>query len=40
MIKADYHPLYTYYGIEHNPSVEDIEKSVEGYIRFLDAYGI
>lgn len=36
-IKADYHPLFAYYGIELNASSEWIEKSVPLYIDFLES---
>lgn len=35
-IKADYKPLYAYYGIERNASPEWIEKSIPTYIEFLE----
>lgn len=35
-IKADYKPLYAYYGIERNASPEWIEKSIPAYIEFLE----
>jgi len=34
-VKADYRPLFAYYGIEHNSSQQWIEKSVALYIDFL-----
>jgi len=36
-VKADYRPLFAYYGIEYNSSVETIEKSVRLYLNFLKA---
>lgn len=39
-VKADYRFFYAYYGIEQNPTVEDVDKSVEGYLHFLDTYSI
>ena len=36
-IKADYQPLFAYYGIERNSSEEWIERSVPLYLHFLDA---
>ncbi len=36
-IKADYQPIFAYYGIEHNTSDEWIEKSVSNYIDFLES---
>jgi putative NADPH-quinone reductase len=36
-VKADYKPLFVYYGIEFNSSAEWIEKSVPLYLDFLDA---
>lgn len=35
-IKADYKPLFAYYGIEQNTSPEWIEKSIPVYIKFLE----
>ncbi|KQC02811.1 NAD(P)H-dependent oxidoreductase [Pedobacter sp. Hv1] len=35
-IKADYRPLFAYYGIEYNSSADWIEKSVPLYLDFLD----
>jgi putative NADPH-quinone reductase len=37
-VKADYKPLFAYYGIEYNPSSEWIEKSVPLYLDFLDSF--
>jgi len=34
-VKADYQPLFAYYGMAYNPSEEWIEKSVPLYIDFL-----
>ena len=34
-VKADYKPLFAYYGIEHNSSQQWIEKSVPLYLDFL-----
>ena len=36
-VKADYRPLYAYYGIEFNTSHEWIDRSVPLYLNFLDA---
>lgn len=36
-VKADYRPLFAYYGIELNSSTGWIEKSVPQYLDFLDA---
>jgi len=36
-IRADYQPLFAYYGIEFNPSSEWIEKSVPKYLSFLES---
>lgn len=36
-VKADYRPPFAYYGIEHNPSAEWIEKSVPLYLDFLNS---
>ncbi|VXB78114.1 MULTISPECIES: NAD(P)H-dependent oxidoreductase [Chryseobacterium] len=35
-IKADYQEPFVYYGMEHNPSPEWIEKSVPQYLDFID----
>lgn len=35
-VKADYRPLFAYYGIEFNSSDERIEKSVPLYLEFLE----
>ncbi len=35
-VKADYRPLFAYYGIEYNSSEEWIEKSVPLYLDFLN----
>jgi len=35
-VKADYRPLFAYYGMAYNPSEEWIEKSVPLYIDFLN----
>lgn len=35
-IKADYQKPFVYYGMEHNPSPEWIEKSVPQYLDFID----
>ena len=35
-IKADYRDSFVYYGMEHNPSPEWIEKSVSPYLDFID----
>ncbi|WP_428229500.1 NAD(P)H-dependent oxidoreductase [Flavobacterium sp.] len=34
-VKADYQPLFAFYGAEHHPTPEIIEKSTEEYISFL-----
>lgn len=36
-VKADYRPLFAYYGIEYNASPERIEKSAPLYLDFLNA---
>lgn len=36
-VRADYQPLFAYYGIELNSSGEWIEKSVSPYLDFLDS---
>lgn len=36
-VKADYQPLFAYYGIEFNSTEEWIERSVPLYLDFLDA---
>jgi len=36
-VKADYRPLFAYYGIEYNSSVEWVERSVPLYLDFLDS---
>lgn len=36
-VKADYRPLFAYYGLELNASREWVEKSVPLYLNFLDA---
>lgn len=36
-VRADYKSFYAYYGIESNTSSEWIEKSVPGYIDFIDS---
>ena len=35
-IKADYQPLYAYYGMERNASSEWVEQSIPGFITFLE----
>lgn len=35
-VKADYQPLFAYYGLEYNSSPEWIEKSVPAYLDFLN----
>jgi len=35
-IKANYKPLFAFYGAEHHPNQEKIEKSAEDYISFLE----
>ncbi|WP_210151600.1 NAD(P)H-dependent oxidoreductase [Chryseobacterium scophthalmum] len=35
-IKADYQDPFVYYGLEHDPSLEWIEKSVPQYLDFID----
>ncbi|WP_316813619.1 NAD(P)H-dependent oxidoreductase [Pedobacter heparinus] len=37
-VKADYQPLFAYYGLEYNSSPEWIEKSVPAYMDFLNAF--
>jgi len=36
-IKANYKPLFAFYGAEHHPTSERIEKSTEEYILFLES---
>ncbi|PYF75123.1 NAD(P)H-dependent oxidoreductase [Pedobacter nutrimenti] len=36
-VKADYQPLFAYYGMEFNTSTEWIEKSVGPYVNFLNS---
>ena len=36
-IKADYKPLFVFYGAEHHPSAEKIEKIAGEYISFLES---
>lgn len=36
-IKADYRPLFAFYGAEHQPDIERIEKSTLDYISFVEA---
>ncbi|MBC3540181.1 NAD(P)H-dependent oxidoreductase [Rufibacter sediminis] len=36
-VKADYRPLFAYYGIELNASAEWVERSVPQYLNFLNA---
>lgn len=35
-VKADYKPLFTFYGAEHQPTAEDVSKNAEDYIKFLE----
>lgn len=37
-LKADYRPLFAYYGMTYNPSEEWVEKSVPLYLDFLNKY--
>jgi Putative NADPH-quinone reductase (modulator of drug activity B) len=37
-LKADYRPLFAYYGMTYNPSEEWVEKSVPLYLKFLDQF--
>ncbi|WP_057936732.1 NAD(P)H-dependent oxidoreductase [Algoriphagus resistens] len=37
-IRADYQPLFAYYGIELNTSEEWIERSIPLYLEFLDSF--
>jgi putative NADPH-quinone reductase len=37
-VKADYRPMFAYYGMAYNPSEEWIEKSVPLYLNFLDQF--
>ncbi|MDH6306710.1 putative NADPH-quinone reductase [Parabacteroides sp. PF5-5] len=39
-VKADYQFFYAFYGIEQNPSVEDIESSVDEYVNYLESFSI
>jgi putative NADPH-quinone reductase len=34
-VKADYKPLYAFYGEEHSPTEEDIETNTKNYIDFI-----
>lgn len=36
-VKADYRPLFAYYGFEYNTAADYIEKSVPAYLDFLNA---
>ena len=36
-VKADYQPLYAFYGAEYHPTPEEVSKSAEGYIQYLDS---
>lgn len=36
-IKADYKPLFAFYGAEHHPNQEKIEKNTTDYISFLES---
>lgn len=36
-VKADYRPLFAYYGMEYNTSVDFVEKSVPLYMDFLNS---
>ncbi|WP_394747535.1 NAD(P)H-dependent oxidoreductase [Spongiimicrobium salis] len=35
-VKADYRPLYAFYGEEHNPTQEDIDTNAKNYIDFIE----
>ena len=35
-VKADYRPLYAFYGEEHNPTEEDINTNAKNYIDFIE----
>lgn len=35
-VRAEYRPLYAFYGEEHSPTKEDIENNAQGYIDFID----
>lgn len=35
-VKADYRPLYAFYGEEHNPTDEEIERNSKNYINFIE----
>lgn len=35
-VKADYSPLYAFYGEEHNPTAEEIESNAKNYITFIE----
>ncbi|PQA60269.1 NAD(P)H-dependent oxidoreductase [Siphonobacter curvatus] len=37
-VKADYQPFFAYFGIEHNTSVEWVERSVPLYMDFLNRF--
>ena len=36
-VKAEYKPLFAFYGAEHDPNTEIIEKSAQDYLSFIDA---
>lgn len=35
-VKADYQPLYAFYGAEYHPTKEEVAESAEGFIQYLD----
>jgi len=35
-VKADYLPLYAFYGAEHDPTDEHISRSAQAYMQFID----
>lgn len=37
-VKADYRPLFAYYGLEYNSSAEWVEKSIPLYLDFLNGF--
>jgi putative NADPH-quinone reductase len=37
-VKANYQPLFAYYGMEHNDLPERIENSAKEYISFLETF--
>lgn len=35
-VKADYQPLFAFYGAEYHPTKEEVEKSAQDFIHYLD----